>query len=1362
MTIEPLSTTPIDEEQKPTQTPMPSPGAQSGGLVPLSTTPIDEGPSTRDVLRAAVTINPQDAADVERLSKRYPGPNSVLLRNLKDIRMVEAVDKYDEILKTSPKLAEHMRSSALAAAQGKDSAVHLAKIESGISDIGWASIDQATLGLSKSIFLIPDAAQRAIGSVADVVEMTGLPRNLNPVRGPQDLLRFLSEGRIPGVGTLKGGGTNQMAESIGYAQELLTNNPGTFNPAFKDLSTIGKNSDVAFKAALSGDAKPLATVLSSPEYWVAAVGQAAPSLLTAYYSGGSLAFMGMMEGLEQASSAADFEKRTGKKISDAEFTTAFMQTALVNAWLERYGLDKVLGARGKGVTGVLKALTAEGGTEGLQQISSNLATFLNYDKTQSLSEGVLSSVMGGAGSGGGAASLHASGQYAAEKIVQANEANQRAELSANNLADLMAKATATPLREANPEAFRSAVEAMAAREDGTQTSFFVDAEVLAQSGIDFTSVMPAIAEQMNDALASGSTVEVALADALTVAPGTPLEQLFAQNARETPNSPSLADSQAASEKAGEFIRMDAERVLQEASDTQAARDSYDRVRADVFAKLTAGNEFSAAENTKYAALTADFYTTLGSYYNVNAEEMMRRRTLQVATRKADAASALDKDSAALLQGLGKDTHVASLGKVAPTLRNLYKAAGKAKPSFDRVMTRIAQVVDGGVKLPSLKKTGRTVEKIKLDYAGDPTRIKDLVRGTVEVRRVASAQQAVKQIMLAMNVLPTGQRNLLDEKVDPADGYRDAKFNVDLGNGVIGEVQINIPGMLAAKKIAHALYEERRTLEGLLHKEGRLPTAQEEATIADLNAKMKAIYAPAWAEALATSAEKSSSEMGAPLRRADSGSNGLGGETSQAAQYAGQPGTTPNETGTPSTSKNSAISSTSDPIIGDPAAASKADLSDFTRSRIPGILGMDSWAILTAEDPGAQKATPEQNAARTAELEADLKELGADYMPVVGKYGDVQGSLIVTNITEEAAAALGRKYGQESILTREGLVYMDGRLVPATGVEVFDTPPEDFYTYIPETDTYFSVGLDFDGAGSVLNQRMSTRVPSAVSSGDAHLDSFLGVGLEAIKDDVPFLTKLATKFDDISSLRTRRMTDPLARLEAYIEQMKDNLLWLHDQVPQDIRERSRLWYDGARNIAERWTEKHGGKYSDMQMSGVLAVMSPQMDWFQNVTLAERIVDIYTAQQNTPWTEAMTAAIMKTAAGKKPQVLAQITGKTLAEVADADLQAYWIAAYDLAYNSRDFHVVTPEGDFADLSRNLDGSPMKGSWANGFSPIAKAVSILQDGSVQNVSAQLGLKHKVRSFYNNIFDPLDPSGSVTADTHAVAAALLSILVED
>jgi hypothetical protein len=106
--------------------------------------------------------------------------------------------------------------------------------------------------------------------------------------------------------------------------------------------------------------------------------------------------------------------------------------------------------------------------------------------------------------------------------------------------------------------------------------------------------------------------------------------------------------------------------------------------------------------------------------------------------------------------------------------------------------------------------------------------------------------------------------------------------------------------------------------------------------------------------------------------------------------------------------------------------------------------------------------------------------------------------------------------------------------------------------------------------------------------------------------------------------------------------------------------------------------------------------------------------------------------------------------------AAAKALWVRAYDEAHNSKDYPVVTPEGELGDTVLNSDGSPRKVAWGS-FTEITKAIQALEgDGSIEGISRGLGGNHKVRSFHNNIASPDSDLGDVTIDTHAIAAAHL------
>jgi hypothetical protein len=284
--------------------------------------------------------------------------------------------------------------------------------------------------------------------------------------------------------------------------------------------------------------------------------------------------------------------------------------------------------------------------------------------------------------------------------------------------------------------------------------------------------------------------------------------------------------------------------------------------------------------------------------------------------------------------------------------------------------------------------------------------------------------------------------------------------------------------------------------------------------------------------------------------------------------------------------------------------------------------------------------------------------------------------------------------------------------------------------------------------------VSTRLPTAVKATEDPLANKLVIDLEASKRDPEAFAHNVGLVKQYPNFASKART-PDKQAEDFINSVKDNLIFLHDQVPEATRQRSKLWYDGARNIADRFSNDYG--VSDQAVSGVLAVLSPQKDWFMNVSLGQRVLDIATKQKTTRWDASMDE--MAKIIWNKPQyapMVDAIRGKTLAELNDPGLKAMWLRTYDQAKNPREHQIVSPEGDFVGLRMNQDGkTPTKTGWGS-LNEIGKAIVILEDPSLATISSNLGQQHKVRNFYNNIYAPQDPAGHVTIDTHAVAAGLL------
>lgn len=309
------------------------------------------------------------------------------------------------------------------------------------------------------------------------------------------------------------------------------------------------------------------------------------------------------------------------------------------------------------------------------------------------------------------------------------------------------------------------------------------------------------------------------------------------------------------------------------------------------------------------------------------------------------------------------------------------------------------------------------------------------------------------------------------------------------------------------------------------------------------------------------------------------------------------------------------------------------------------------------------------------------------------------------------------------------------------------------------------GAPFDPPWKIDKGRVSTRYPSgAKRMQDPHSKELL-VGLDGMKL-VPssFETNMGimSKYPNFkSSAKTAS-----GRAQAMTKHVKDNLLWLHDQIPEDIRNRSKMWYDGANNMANEWSERY--QMPDHSIAGIMAVLSPQKDWYMNVSLAERVLDIMSHKKDSDWTDEMfqtgkrvflDSQDRSTASGRakyneNANMLAVVAGKKLGELDESLEQAMWLRLYDETYHDRTHRIVTPEGEFGETVMTKGGEQAKTGWGS-LGEIEKAVRIFNSPTMHNVSKRLGGMHKVRNFYNNIIDPSNAS-DVTIDTHAVAAGLL------
>jgi hypothetical protein len=381
--------------------------------------------------------------------------------------------------------------------------------------------------------------------------------------------------------------------------------------------------------------------------------------------------------------------------------------------------------------------------------------------------------------------------------------------------------------------------------------------------------------------------------------------------------------------------------------------------------------------------------------------------------------------------------------------------------------------------------------------------------------------------------------------------------------------------------------------------------------------------------------------------------------------------------------------------------------------------------------------------------------------------------VVRFVGEEAALPLTEPNEGRQELTPEAA----GQDQPATSdgnVNFSIAVPANFISQVSDKDDQFRVGTAKLGTAKVPKD---TPQESNIS-GTLVPDDLLGKQMEKI--NYAHLPK------NILSEK-----DPKKKRRKLINWFKKNLLALHDAFPEEFRARATHWYDGANRIAREL----GGKFqaSVEQASGVIAVFSPQKDWFMNVAQAEQFMDLWANSQDVVLQESLVRAeiegiieaatvadkqkrkktpgetkeqtaerreynkaLDKLEKEKRRKIVEQVIGKTIRELdSEPDLQGWAIRVLAQVTFGRNYRNLSPEGDRLGMATNDDGALAKNGWGSN-SEIKKAVRIMKDGSLKNISENLGNEHKVRNFFNNIVAPNSPFGDATIDTHAVAAAHL------
>jgi len=327
-----------------------------------------------------------------------------------------------------------------------------------------------------------------------------------------------------------------------------------------------------------------------------------------------------------------------------------------------------------------------------------------------------------------------------------------------------------------------------------------------------------------------------------------------------------------------------------------------------------------------------------------------------------------------------------------------------------------------------------------------------------------------------------------------------------------------------------------------------------------------------------------------------------------------------------------------------------------------------------------------------------------------------------------------------------------------------------------------------------------------------------LSIEYVKENAPEIfisnANIISKFPIVSGIqkfgKISTVEEAQEVYDVFVREVADNLKFLMDEFNPEFRDVSTLWYDGANILAQNLAKQYS--ISTEQAAAMIASLSPQKDWYQNVRLAEMVMMAFdenpemskkmvdkqkliniegeksdkskikkaekeyeTALANysaTPSKENRLAVKeAKDNVKKRKDALAKkiVVGKKLIEKlnslvgkkmnnAPKDMKAYYARLWNEINTTKDYDVLRPDGVVIGPAYKLNGTKAKVAWGS-YGEIGKAVAIYLDGSQENITRTLGEMHKIRNFNNNIIDPMSKDNDVTMDTHAIAAALLMAL---
>ena len=180
------------------------------------------------------------------------------------------------------------------------------------------------------------------------------------------------------------------------------------------------------------------------------------------------------------------------------------------------------------------------------------------------------------------------------------------------------------------------------------------------------------------------------------------------------------------------------------------------------------------------------------------------------------------------------------------LDTLYQEAEQARGELIGFVNYVAKERGANPIIAELKGRERAEQKVAAQYDGDASRLLDITRATLVFDTMD--QINLQQIEADLHTVSPGSRIIYvnDRFAHPASsGYRDMSLYIQMPNGHIVSLRIQLAEMQRAAAEEHPLYVQRRTIEATAKIEGRDLTPAESERYDALMQQSRHIYEQAF-------------------------------------------------------------------------------------------------------------------------------------------------------------------------------------------------------------------------------------------------------------------------------------------------------------------------------------------------------------------------------------------------------------------------------------------------------------------------------------------------------------------------------------